>query len=47
MFQIAPVDKLSVALTVILSVIFLQEVLRIKTAIRVMLILAGVFVIIK
>ena len=45
--QVAPVDKLSVALTVILSVIFLHEALTMKTAVGVLLILAGVFVIIK
>lgn len=45
--QVAPVDKLSVALTILLSVIFLQEVLSLRTAIGVILILAGVFIIIK
>ena len=45
--QVAPVDKLSVALTVVLSVIFLQEALSIRTAIGVVLITAGVFIIIK
>ena len=45
--QVAPVDKLSVALTVILSMIFLHEAVTIKTAVGVLLILAGVFVVIK
>ncbi|WP_336518241.1 EamA family transporter [Pollutibacter soli] len=40
--QVAPVDKLSVALTVILSVIFLGEALTIKTAVATLLIIAGV-----
>lgn len=44
--QVAPVDKLSVALTVILSVLFLGEVLTIKTAIGALLIIAGTAVMI-
>jgi bacterial/archaeal transporter family protein len=39
--QVAPVDKLSVALTILLSVIFLGEALTIKTAIGAALIIAG------
>jgi transporter family protein len=45
--QVAPVDKLSLALTIILSVIFLKEVLTIKTVAGVLFILIGVFLIIK
>jgi transporter family protein len=44
--QVAPVDKLSVALVIILSVIFLKEVLTIKTVIGATLIIAGTFVLI-
>ncbi|MBS1509247.1 MAG: EamA family transporter [Bacteroidetes bacterium] len=44
--QVAPVDKLSVALTIILSVIFLGEALTFKTAIGAVLIIAGTLVII-
>jgi transporter family protein len=40
--QVAPVDKLSVALTVVLSVIFLGEALTIKTAVATLLIITGV-----
>ncbi|MFM2225640.1 MAG: hypothetical protein RJA07_1842 [Bacteroidota bacterium] len=39
--QVAPVDKLSVALVIILSVVFLKEALTIKTAIGALLIIAG------
>jgi len=39
--QVAPVDKLSVALTITLSVIFLKEALTLKTAIGALLIIAG------
>ncbi|WP_426477459.1 EamA family transporter [Chryseobacterium sp. CBSDS_008] len=39
--QVAPVDKLSVALTIILSVLFLGESLTLKTAIGALLIIAG------
>lgn len=45
--QVAPIDKLSLALTVILSVIFLKEILTLRTAIGVVLIVIGVFLIIK
>jgi transporter family protein len=44
--QVAPVDKLSVALTIVLSIIFLKEVLTLKTAIGALLIIAGTFVLI-
>ena len=44
--QVAPVDKLSVALTIALSVIFLGEVLTIRTAIGAALIIAGTVVLI-
>lgn len=44
--QVAPVDKLSVALTIILAVVFLHEALTWKTAIGALLILAGTLVLI-
>jgi transporter family protein len=44
--QVAPVDKLSVALTLILSVVFLHETLTIKTAVGAALIITGVFIVI-
>lgn len=44
--QVAPVDKLSLALTIIFSIIFLGETLTLKTAIGAALILAGTVVII-
>ncbi len=44
--QVAPVDKLSVALTVILSVLFLGEVLTWKAAIGAVLIIAGTIIMI-
>jgi transporter family protein len=44
--QVAPVDKLSVALTILLSVIFLGEALSWKTAIGAMLIIGGTVVLI-
>jgi transporter family protein len=44
--QVAPVDKLSVALAIILSVLFLGEVLTWKTAIGALLIIAGTLVLI-
>lgn len=44
--QVAPVDKLSVALTILLAVVFLGEALTLKTAIGAALIIAGTFVII-
>lgn len=42
--QVAPVDKLSVALVIILSAVFLKEVLTIKTLIGAGLIIAGTLV---
>lgn len=42
--QVAPVDKLSVAVTIVLAVIFLGETLSVKTAIGVSLIVAGTLV---
>lgn len=44
--QVAPVDKLSVALTIILSVIFLGEALSWKTALGALLIISGTVVLI-
>lgn len=44
--QVAPVDKLSIALTIVLSAIFLKEVLTVKTVIGALLIIAGTLVLI-
>lgn len=44
--KVAPVDKLSLALTIILAVIFLGETLSLKNAIGAFLILAGTFMMI-
>lgn len=44
--QVAPIDKSSLALTILLSVIFLGETLTWKTAFGALLILAGTFVLI-
>ena len=44
--QVAPVDKLSVALTILLSVVFLGEALSIKTAIGALLIIIGTIILI-
>lgn len=44
--QVAPVDKASVALAVLLSVIFLGEPLTIKTAIAVLMIIGGAILLI-
>lgn len=44
--QVAPVDKLSVAIAIILSVVFLGEVLTWKTAIGAALIIGGTLVLI-
>ncbi|MBS7565705.1 EamA family transporter [Mucilaginibacter sp. SMC90] len=44
--QVAPVDKLSVALTIILSVIFLKETVSLKAALGAALIICGTFVMI-
>ncbi|OQP61955.1 hypothetical protein A3860_30145 [Niastella vici] len=44
--RVAPVDKLSVALTIVLSVVFLGEALTLKAAIGAVLIIAGTIVLI-
>jgi len=44
--QVAPVDKLSVALTIVLSVIFLKESLTLKDILGTLLIIGGTFVLI-
>jgi transporter family protein len=44
--QVAPVDKLSVALTIVLSIVFLHEAMTIKTAIGAALIMGGTLVLI-
>lgn len=44
--QVAPVDKLSVALTIILSIVFLGEALTWKAAVGALLIIAGTIVMI-
>lgn len=44
--QVAPIDKLSVALTILLAVLFLGEALTIKTAIGAGLIIAGTVVLV-
>lgn len=44
--QVAPVDKLSVALTIILSIIFLKETVSLKAAIGAVMILGGTLVLI-
>lgn len=44
--QVAPVDKMSVAIAIILAVIFLGEPLTIKTAIGALLIISGSLVLI-
>ena len=44
--QVAPVDKMSVAIAIILAVVFLGEPLTIKTAIGALLIIAGSLVLI-
>ena len=44
--QVAPVDKLSIALTIVLSAIFLKEVLTVKTVVGALLIIAGTLVLI-
>ena len=44
--QVAPVDKFSVALTILLSVIFLGEALSWKTTIGALLIISGTLVLI-
>jgi transporter family protein len=44
--QVAPVDKLSVALTIVLSVVILGEALTLKSAIGALLIISGTIVLI-
>jgi transporter family protein len=44
--QVAPVDKLSVALTIMLSFVFLKEVITLKMAIGALLIISGTLVLI-
>lgn len=44
--QVAPVDKLSIALTIVLSAIFLKELLTVKTVVGALLIIAGTLVLI-
>ncbi|MBK0382520.1 EamA family transporter [Pedobacter sp. SD-b] len=44
--MVAPIDKMSVALTIILSVLFLNETLTIKTAIGAVFIIIGTVVLI-
>ncbi|MGY4384154.1 transporter family protein [Pedobacter sp. UYP24] len=44
--QVAPVDKASVAIAIILSVVFLGEPLTVKTVIAVLLIVAGSIILI-
>jgi transporter family protein len=45
--QVAPVDKLSVAITIILSVVFLKEVLTLKMLAGALLIIAGTVILIQ
>ncbi len=45
--QVAPIDKASLAITILLSVIFLGEALTLKTAMGAGLILAGTFVLMR
>lgn len=44
--QVAPIDKLSVALTIFMAVIFLGETLTLKTAFGAALIIAGTLVLV-
>ena len=44
--QVATIDKLSVALTIVLSILFLGEPITLKTAIGALLIIAGTLVLI-
>ena len=44
--QVAPVDKLSVALTIVLSVVILKETLTLQAALGAVLIIAGTLVLI-
>lgn len=45
--QVAPVDKLSIALTIILSAVFLKEVMTARVLTGALLIIAGTLVLIK
>ena len=45
--QVASVDKLSVALTIIFSIIFLKEVVSVKVIVGALFIVAGTIIIIK
>ncbi|MBC7949366.1 MAG: EamA family transporter [Chitinophagaceae bacterium] len=45
--QVAPVDKMSVAIAIILSIVFLGEPLTLKTAIGALLIIGGTLVLIS
>jgi transporter family protein len=45
--QVAPVDKLSVALTIVLAVVFLGEALTVKTALGALLIVSGTVLVIS
>lgn len=44
--QVTPVDKLSVAIAIILAAVFLKEPLTLKTALGALLIISGTFVLI-
>jgi transporter family protein len=44
--QVAPIDKLSVALAIVLAAIFLHEPVTLKSAIGALLIIGGTFVLI-
>ena len=44
--QVAPVDKMSVAIVIVLSAIFLGETLTVKTAVGGLLVIAGTLVLI-
>lgn len=44
--QVAPIDKLSVALAILFSIIFLGESISVKTAVGAVCIIAGTFIII-
>lgn len=44
--QVAPVDKASVAIAILLSVVFLGEPLTVKTALAVLLIIGGTLILI-
>src|SRR4051812_32911042 len=43
--QVAPIDKLSVALTIVLSVVFLHEAITLKVALGVAFIIVGVLLV--